>query len=131
MAHTVAGADSTIWLKIVLDRVYCVEHVIRYYGSQTITKHVSWSCTDRDCNDCKGDSCSNLALTVSTEGAESDMLPALGCKYGNTVQLEKISGDKLTVREIAIIGKQGKLHISKVNSILSMVGLAIISQHFL
>ena len=30
-ADITAGADGTIWLKITLDKVYCVERVIRHY----------------------------------------------------------------------------------------------------
>ena len=108
---TVAGADGTIWLKITLDKVYCVEQVKRY--NRTGKARITWTCTEDDCHDCEGGFCDVLALTVSTERAVSDLSPVSDCKYGDTVKLEKTpgdSGDTLTVREIAIIGKSGKLN---------------------
>ena len=84
--------------------------MIRY--KVTGTARLAWTCNENDCNDCVGGYCSVLALTVCTEGGVPDLPPVSDCRYGDTVKLEKIpgdSGDTLTVREIAIIGKPGKL----------------------
>ena len=50
---TVAAADGAIWLKITLDKVYCVAHVIRY--KVTGKARITWTCTEDDCNDCEDD----------------------------------------------------------------------------
>ena len=102
----VAGSDGTIWLKLTLDKVYCVEQVIwyRYDG----TTYFTWTCTDIDCSKCKGRYCS--LYTVSTEGAVSDLSPVPGCKYGDTVKLERDGGYNLSLNEIAIVGKPGNLY---------------------
>ena len=103
-AYITAGADGTIWLKITLDKVYCVEQVIRHYQDGN-PKNV-WTCMENDCSDCVGDYCPKVDLTVSTEGAvrDTDMFPASNCRFGDTVKLEKFSeGNLLFAREIAIL----------------------------
>ena len=61
-----------------------------------------------NCNNCEGDYCNHYTLTVSTEGAVSDLSPVSDCRYGDTVKLEKVDGGSFDVREIAVVGKQGK-----------------------
>ena len=101
-----AGADGTFWLEVTLDKVYCVQQVMRYYYANG--DHDTWTCTDTDCNKCVGStSCSSFTLTVSTEGAVSDLFPLSDCRYGNTVKLERSGG--FGTREIAIVGKSGNL----------------------
>ena len=104
---TVAGSDGTMWLKLTLDEVYCVEKVIGYATDGTPL--LTWTCTDTDCSKCEGDHCSSYTLTVSTEGAVSDLSPVPGCKYGDTVKLERVNGAGFGVYEMAIIGKSGNL----------------------
>ena len=60
------------------------------------------------------DYCSYFTLTVSTEGAVSDLSdlsPVSDCRYGDTVKLEGVSVAKFWVPEIAVIGKEGKFII--------------------
>ena len=71
-------------------------------------------CTDTDCSKCVGDYCSSYTLTVSAEGAASDLSPVSDCKYGDTVKFEKFSGHSFRVYEIAIVGKSGKLPFIKI-----------------
>ena len=81
------------------------------------TPHLTWTCTDTDCSKCEGDYCSDFTLTVSTEGAVSDLSPVSNCKYGDTVKLERVVGsDQFSVFEIAIVGQPGNLHIQTTNS---------------
>ena len=94
------------WLKITLDEVHCVEKVERYYSNGAV--YHTWTCADSDCNNCEGDYCSYYTLTVSTEGAVSDLSPVSDCKYGDTVRLERGEINSFTIPEIAIIGWQGK-----------------------
>ena len=110
--HAVAGSDGTFWLKLTLDKVYCVEQAI-WFLSDGIPFQ-TWTCTDSDCSNCVGDYCSSYTLTVSAEGAVSDLSPVSDCKYGDTVKLEKVSGDSFGVYEIAIAGKSGKLPFIKI-----------------
>ena len=105
--NVLPGTDGTIWLKLTLDKVYCVQQVIRYFidGNPLLT----WTCTDTDCYNCVGDYCSDFTLTVSTEGAVSDLSPVSNCKYGDTVKIERVSGSAFAVDEMAIVGKSGNL----------------------
>ena len=112
-SRTVPGSDGTIWLKLTLDKVYCVQQVMRYIDDGTPL--LTWTCTDTDCSKCVGAMCSDFTLTVSTEGAVSDLSPVSDCKYGDTVKLEKVDGDGLRVYEIAIVGKSGKLPFIRIN----------------
>ena len=107
-SKTVAGSDGTTWLKVILDKVYCVEQVIRYTTDGTPV--ILWTCTDTDCSNCVGGACSYYTLTVSTEGAVSDLSPVSDCKYGDTVKLERVSGAGFNVNEMGIVGKSGKLN---------------------
>ena len=49
-----------------------------------------------------------MTVTVSGEGSVTDLSPVSNCKHGDTVKLEKVSGEKFGVHELAIIGKPGK-----------------------
>ena len=68
----------------------------------------TWTCTEDDCN-CVGSYCSYYTLTVSTEGAVSDLSPVSDCKYGDTVKMEKGGDSWFTVYELAIFGQSGNL----------------------
>ena len=112
---TVPASDGTTWLKLTLDKVYCIEQVIRYRNDGT--SHLTWTCTDTDCSNCEGDKCDEFTQTVSTEGTVSDLSPVSDCKYGDTVKLERVGGgDRFSVFEIAIVGQSGNLHIETNNS---------------
>ena len=67
---------------------------------------------------CEGAYCELLyTLTVSTEGAVSDLSPVSDCKYGDVVKLDSVGGtsnDMFAVYEIAIVGKSGKLPFRKI-----------------
>ena len=102
----VNGSDGTTWLKITLDNTHCVEQAIGYnkHGETVNT----WTCTESGC-ECERElnlNCDSFKLTVSTEGAESDLSPVSDCRYGDTVKLE-IDTTRLIVNEIAVIGKEG------------------------
>ena len=116
LSFTAAGSDGTTWVKVTLDKVDCVEQVIWYNSDGT--PYLTWFCTDTDCSNCvsKG-GCSSYTLTVSIEGAVSDLSPESDCKYGDTVKLERVSyshSPSFGVREIAIVGKSGKLPFIKI-----------------
>ena len=110
----VPGSDGTTWLKLTLGKVFCVQQVIYWYTDND-TPVLIWTCTDTDCSNCVGSWCSSFTLTVSTEGAVSDLSPVSDCKYGDTIKLERVSGDSnFGVPEIAIVGKSGKLRFTKI-----------------
>ena len=107
-SHAVAGSDGTSWLKLTLKNVECVQ-IVEWYSSDSTIRY-SWICTDTDqCGDCVGNYCEKYTMTVSAEGAVSDLSPVSDCKYGDTVKLEKVDGSGIWVYEIAIVGKPGKL----------------------
>ena len=83
--------------------------MIRYRSDGT--PFLTWTCTDTDCSKCVGSDCSYYTLTVSTEGAVSDLSPVSDCKYGDTVKLERVSGgDRFNVWEIVVVGESGNLN---------------------
>ena len=98
-------------MKLTLDKVVCVEQVIRYRNDGTPRN--TWTCTDTDCSKCEGSFCSHYALTVSTEEDVSDLSPVSDCKYGDIVKLKKVYGVlQLSLYELAIVGKRpGKPYI--------------------
>ena len=115
-SYTVPRSEGNAWLRVTLDKVYCVQQVIRHYGTQFNTL----TCTDSDCSKCEGDWCNKLILTVSTEGAISDLAPVSDCKYGDTVKLERIDRSSFKVYEIVIIGKPGNRRV-QIKSKLTVV----------
>ena len=108
LSVTETDSNGNTWLKITLDKIHCVEQVIRYKNDGTPA--FTWTCTDTDCSNCENgdDFCQYFTLTVSTEGAVSDLSPVSDCKYGDTVKLEKSVKNQFKVHEIAVLGKEGK-----------------------
>ena len=107
-SYAVSGSDETIWLKITLDKTYCVKEVIWYWS--TGEPYLKWTCTENDCGNCAGNHCNDHTLTVSTEGAASDPLALSGCKSGDTVKLQRNGGDGLSLPELAVVGKQSRYY---------------------
>ena len=119
--ETVAGTngDSKNWLKITLDQVYCVEHVIEY--NQDGTNQFKWTCSQDNCDQC-GDGtqqnlCHKFSLTVNIESEDPtyDFPIQTNCKNGNTVKLERVDStaqvSTITVAEIAVFGQIGKTDV--------------------
>ncbi|KAL5250583.1 hypothetical protein ACHWQZ_G016345 [Mnemiopsis leidyi] len=104
-SRSIAGSDGRTWLKITLDKVNCVKQVIRYYNDGTPI--LTWTCNGNNCSYCKGKgNCESFILKVSTKGAEYGLPPVSVCRYGDTVELERVVDNELTVVEIAVIGEQ-------------------------
>ncbi|KAL5270678.1 hypothetical protein ACHWQZ_G001393 [Mnemiopsis leidyi] len=108
-----AASDGTCWLKLILDEIHCVQKV-KGYSSTGATAN-SWTCTETDCSYCVGNYCNIFTLTINTEGTVSDLPSFSDCRYGDTVKLELFYYERLTVNEIAIIGKE-KADCSKLDS---------------
>ena len=87
-------------------QVHCIQRVIK--ESMSGEPEMTWTCTDNDCSNCEGNLCSSFTLTVSIEGAATDLTSISDCRYGDTVKLEKNDGANLYVYEIAIIENTGK-----------------------
>ena len=88
--------------------MYCVQQLIGYRNDGTPVR--TWTCTDTDCSNCVGSSCSIFTLTVSTEGAVSNQSPVSDCIYGDTVKFERTDGYNFLLIEIAIVRKPGNLY---------------------
>ena len=106
-SYTRAGPDGSAWLKVKLDKVYCVQEVAWYGtdGSPVLT----WTCSSSDCTTCTegSSSCTSYNLTVSTDRTSTDgLIPVSDCRYGDTVKLN--GGKSFRVFEIAITGKPGE-----------------------
>ena len=97
------------WLKLNLGREHCVEKVIVHLKNQR-----NWTCTKQDCSSCTGSGpyCDFYVVTVGFEEGESTLTPVSDCKYGDSVRIEKVygnSGNPLSVKEMIVIGRQGKI----------------------
>ena len=111
VSGTVAGLDGRMWLKITLDQVYCVKEVLTFH--ETGKPDIKWTCSETDCDNCTISSfCDRYRLTVTGAGAAQDKS---GCKYGDTVKLEKNSGTSFFVKEIAITGEAGNSHTYRIS----------------
>ncbi|KAL5252767.1 hypothetical protein ACHWQZ_G015509 [Mnemiopsis leidyi] len=110
------NSDNEIWLKIKLDQVYCVKHVIEYNSDQT--NQFKWTCSQDNCDLCGDGShesaCDQFSLTVyiESEGPSGDPSHDFplepNCRNGNAVKLERIDGARsstITVAEIAVFGQ--------------------------
>ena len=105
-SRVTTGPDGALWLMVILDKVYCVEQVTRYLSIDDPLQ--TWTCDAKDCAKCVGTRCNSFILTVSTEGTFPDLSSVSDCKHGDIVKIERIDGtDRITVKEIAIIGKSG------------------------
>ena len=108
---TAAAPDGTVWLKLILDKLHCVQKVLWYFMDAELG--LTWTCNNNNCATCVGDGCNDFNLTVSTEGAAPELSPVSDCEYGDTAKLERISGGGMfSVHEIVTIGQQGNAFIS-------------------
>ena len=100
------GSDGTVWLKVNLDQIHCVQQVVWFNldGSAYLT----WNCTSDSCITCGGNSCSDFTLTVSNGGAALDLSPISDCMFGDTVKLVESKAGGFGVYEIVILGRRGK-----------------------
>ena len=117
---TVTGTndDGENWLKITLDQVHCVEHVIEY--NQDGTNQFKWTCSQDNCDQCSYGTqeqyCNKFSLTVNIESEDPsyDFPSQTNCRNGNTVKLERLDfaeRDTFTVAEIAVFGQIGKTDV--------------------
>ena len=79
--YAVSRNGENPWLKISLDKVYCVQQVVRY-GQGSVLQ--TWTCTENDCTG-TGQYISIFNMKVSTEGATSRFSPTSDCSVGDTV----------------------------------------------
>ena len=105
-SYTMANDEGKYWIKLTLEQAYCVDKVVWFYGNGAPLE--TWTCTEKDCSECKSNGCIDFPLTVSIEGAGSDLSSVLNCRYGDTVKLERKDGKSLHILEIAIFEKEGK-----------------------
>ena len=101
-----AASNGKVWIKVVLDRVHCVQKVMWYYGTAQLG--LTWTCNNNNCDTCEGAACSDYTLTVSTEGVAPDLSPVSECRHGDTVKLERKSSSGFSVSELVAIRRQGK-----------------------
>ena len=91
------------WLKIKLDRIYCIDKVVRF--QQGGSAGTTWTCSETDCSSCAGNAC-DLKLTTFFEGEEpAGLSHDPDCKHGDTVKLEKSDGGQITTWEIGVFEK--------------------------
>ena len=103
-------STNTIWFKAILDKIYCVRRIKRYY----LSNEQAWDCRESECA-CVSEKCGHgdgVDVTVSVDPGTTmtDVYPYFSsCKYGNVVKLEKSDAGKLVIVEVAIIVQtQGK-----------------------
>ena len=105
---TINPSGEMMWFKFFLGEVHCVKKLRRW--TDTGYERNTWTCTQDNCNNCQGSSCSQYTyiVTVEIEDIEppTQLYSYSYCKYGNTVKME-IGGNTIFVNEIAIIGNKG------------------------
>ena len=95
---------------MTLDRVRCVRQVL-WHNAGAVTPALTWTCSETGCSNCVGRICSNFKLSVSSEGAVSDLPPVSDCIYGDTVKIQRVDDHyRFGVAELAIVGNPGKVH---------------------
>ena len=106
-ARTQADSAGIRWIKVTFDKVHCISKVIWY---RTYSQTHTWTCTKDDCSNCVAEGtnsqCNGFTLTVSTEGAASDLPSVSDCRYGDTVKMLKASGS-IVVGELVTTGNTG------------------------
>jgi hypothetical protein len=110
-SYSSRGSDGAAWLKLTLDRVYCVTQATAYYSAGYSSPGGTWTCSKSDCSPCsRSDAywCSRVSLTVSIERATSNNLTSYSdCRYGDTVKIEEINDEgPFIMYEIVIQQKQ-------------------------
>ena len=101
---TAASSYPYTWLLVLFSEVHCVERVIRRSGSGSDL--LTWTCTNIDCSDCKGDECGKFTLTVSSEETAADLPTVGGCKHGDTVEFARNGRGNFNVNELLVFEKQ-------------------------
>ena len=102
-----SGADGSIWFKVNIDQVSCVDQIVIY--DEDGNRSLTWTCSKTDCSTCEGKWCASFSLTVYREGAVDNVPSVSGCKYGDTVKLQLTVGGGLYVKEISITEKEGEI----------------------
>ena len=106
---TVADSDGSVWFKVTLDQVTCVQQIVWYFS--TGIADLTWSCSYTNCA-CEGEWCNFYSFTVYHEGAIDNLPSVSGCKYGDTVKIllkDDNSYNRFGVYEISITEKKGKI----------------------
>lgn len=114
-SYTDKGPGGNSWLRISLDRVYCITQAV-WYGTSG-QAGMRWTCSQTDCSKCEygGEWCwRHLKLIVRIRDSVSakDLPSFPDCKYGDTVKLDIRPGSdrsSFAVHEISIIGKQSEI----------------------
>ena len=83
--------------------MYCIHRVVWYRWSNEL--HLGWTCSQTGCPCTDGGFCDRFTLTVSTVGTmPGGLLNGSNCKYGDTVMLEKTTGDEFGIYEMTFTG---------------------------
>ena len=99
------GSDGTVWLKVNLGQIHCVQQVVWYNFNGS--PYLTWNCTDDNCDNCEGGYCSDYILTVSTEET-LDFSSISDCRFGDRVKLVGSKAGGFGLYEMVIIGMRGK-----------------------
>ena len=97
--------NSTAWLKLTFDKLYCISLVNRFNADATVRQ--SYTCTNDSCH-CSGEGCPFMEeLSVESDREDTKTLPVMPlCKYGSSVTLQLKSGVTFNfgVHELAVFG---------------------------
>ena len=120
---TQPGADGKLWLKVKLDKAFCIHQVVWmvYNGKH----HRSWTCSFSSCSSDHND----YSLMVLSERASTDSLPPVAdCTYGDTVMLQTTIVSNFHVAELAVIGTEGEIRCFKFNYVRFEVITALLGR---
>ena len=108
------ASDGGVWIAATLDHIYCVDYVLKYKANGTV--QFRWECSGDDCADCTfvGNpnrivTCKVIRLLVQASHLPPELPRQANCKYGDSVKIERFSGDPDTiiVTEIAVFTRKG------------------------
>jgi hypothetical protein len=124
-SYTAPGPDGASWMKLLLDRVHCVDMVVRYKDDGSIA--TTWTCSNTKCT-CLGNSCSYFTLTVKNVRSGSDnLLSSPDCKNGDTVELKYTHHlGNFYLYEISVSGKKGEITPGRHDVLFSLGPTALV-----
>ena len=99
--------DGVAWLRLNLDKTYCVKKVVRLRSYKVTNNHTHF-CSGQSCGTCTGWTCQDFELSVYSDRSRVDHVTGnegeeeVDCKTGDTVEFRTYNGYYIAAYEVAI-----------------------------
>ena len=97
--------DGVAWLRLNLDKTYCVRRVVRFRSYKVTNNHTHF-CTRQSCETCTGWTCQDFELSVYSARSRVDHVTGneeeVDCKTGDTIEFRTYNGYYIAAYEVAI-----------------------------